>query len=128
MSHNQKSTQDKSIYAHPQPVCNLGVRGQRYLLSGELPGLHTATRLSRQTCLIIPKAIEDENRRLKQMYADLSMRLAEESPRKKVDRPSQRREMAETAVERRGVSIVLAWFSAERCRTAFAHQHHGGRM
>lgn len=35
-------------------------------------------------------------------------RSVEGSPWKKVDRPSQRREMAETAVERRGVSIVLA--------------------
>jgi len=56
------------------------------------------------------KAIEEENRRLKPMYADLSMQadLLKEALEKKVDRPSQRREMAETAVNRRGVSIALA--------------------
>ena len=44
------------------------------------------------------------------MYADLSMQndLLKEGPWKKVTGPSQRREMAETAVERRGVSIALA--------------------
>ncbi|MDP2050067.1 MAG: IS3 family transposase [Cypionkella sp.] len=56
------------------------------------------------------KAMEDENRRLKRMYADLSMQadLLKEALGKKLTGPSQRREMAETAVERRGVSIALA--------------------
>ncbi|MFN3292159.1 MAG: IS3 family transposase [Gemmobacter sp.] len=55
-------------------------------------------------------AIEDENRRLKRMYADLSMQndLLKEALGKKLTGPSQRREMAETAVDRRGVSIALA--------------------
>ena len=51
------------------------------------------------------KAMEEVNRRLKRMYAERSV---EETPWKKVDRLSHRREMAETAVERRGVSIALA--------------------
>jgi hypothetical protein len=38
-------------------------------------------------------------------------RITEGRPWKKVDRPSQRREMAATAVERRGISIAMA------CRT-----------
>jgi putative transposase len=56
------------------------------------------------------KGMEEDNRRLKRMYSDLSMQndLLKESPRNKVDRPSQRREIAETALERRSVSIALA--------------------
>ncbi len=58
------------------------------------------------------KAMEDENRRLKRMYADLSMQadLLKEALGK-VTGPSQRREMAETAVAGRGAGIALA------CRT-----------
>ncbi|MFN3825610.1 MAG: IS3 family transposase [Pseudorhodobacter sp.] len=56
------------------------------------------------------KAIEEENRRLKRMYADLSMQadLLKEALGKKLTRPSQRREMAEKAVARHQVSIALA--------------------
>jgi putative transposase len=56
------------------------------------------------------KAMEEENRRLKRMYADLSMQtdLLKEALGKKVTGPSQRREMAENAVARRGASIALA--------------------
>ncbi|MCF1496260.1 IS3 family transposase [Agrobacterium vitis] len=59
------------------------------------------------------KALEDENRRLKKMYAEMSMQaeLLKEALPKKVTRPSQRREMAGKAVALRGVSIALA------CRT-----------
>ena len=56
------------------------------------------------------KDMEDENRRLKRMYADLSMQtdLLRGGAWKKVTRPSQRREMAEKAVATKGVSIALA--------------------
>ena len=59
------------------------------------------------------KDMADENRRLKRMYAEMSMQndSAEGSPWKKALRPSQRREMAMNAVARPGVSIALA------CRT-----------
>lgn len=58
------------------------------------------------------KALEEENPRLKRMYADLSMQadLLKEALGKKM-RPSQRRELAAKAVAQRGVSIALA------CRT-----------
>jgi putative transposase len=58
------------------------------------------------------KALEDENRRLKRMYADLSMQadLLKEAL-EKMRRPSQRRELAGKAVAQRGVSVALA------CRT-----------
>lgn len=59
------------------------------------------------------KALEDENRRLKKMYAEMSMQaeLLKEALGKKVTRPSQRREMARTAVALLVGSIALA------CRT-----------
>src|SRR5450631_3620197 len=45
------------------------------------------------------KAIQEENRRLKKMFAELSMQneLLKEALGKKIARPSQRREMAEKA-------------------------------
>ena len=56
------------------------------------------------------KTIEDENRRLKRMYADLSMQADQlkEALGKKITRPFQRREMAVKAVARHKVSIALA--------------------
>jgi len=59
------------------------------------------------------KGLEDENRRLKKMFsrAQHAKRIVPRGSRKKITRPSQRREMAETAVARRGISIALA------CRT-----------
>ncbi|MCX7323194.1 MAG: IS3 family transposase [Hyphomicrobiales bacterium] len=59
------------------------------------------------------KALEDENRRLKKMYAEMSMQadLLKEALSKPITRPSQRREMAAKAAARTGVSIALA------CRT-----------
>ncbi|AHF88099.1 transposase (plasmid) [Rhizobium leguminosarum bv. trifolii WSM1689] len=46
------------------------------------------------------KALEEENRRLKRMYAGLNMQadLLKEALGKKMPRPSQRRELAEKAV------------------------------
>ncbi|WP_442220865.1 IS3 family transposase [Rhizobium sp. 2YAF20] len=59
------------------------------------------------------KALEDENRRLNKMYAEMSMQaeLLKEALGKKMTRPSLRREMVAQAVGRRRVSIALA------CRT-----------
>ncbi|MBD9628487.1 IS3 family transposase [Ensifer sp. ENS06] len=59
------------------------------------------------------KALEEENRRLKKMYAEMSMQadLLKEALGKKLTRPSRRREMAGKAVALHGVSIALA------CRT-----------
>ncbi len=58
------------------------------------------------------KALEDENRRLKRMYADLSMQADRlKDALEKITRPSQRRELAEKVVAQRGLSIALA------CRT-----------
>ena len=56
------------------------------------------------------KSLEDENRRLKRMFADLSMQaeLLKEALGKKMTRPAQRRELAEKAVATKGVSIALA--------------------
>ena len=59
------------------------------------------------------KALAEENRRLKRMYAEMSMQndLLKEVLGKKAVRPSRRRETAVGAVASRGVSIALA------CRT-----------
>ncbi|HHX90286.1 MAG TPA: IS3 family transposase [Paracoccus sp.] len=56
------------------------------------------------------KAMEEENRRLKRMFADLSMQadLLREALGKKLTRPAARRTLAENAVATRGVSIALA--------------------
>ena len=59
------------------------------------------------------KALEDQNRRLRKMYAEMSMqsRVTEGSPWEKVIRQALRRGLAENAVARHGVSLALA------CRT-----------
>ena len=59
------------------------------------------------------KALEEENRRLKKMYAEMSMRaeLLKEALGKNLIRPALRWGLVENAVARRGVSIELA------CRT-----------
>ncbi|ULG69568.1 IS3 family transposase [Marinobacterium sediminicola] len=56
------------------------------------------------------KELEDENRRLKKMYAEerLKAEIIQEAPAKKVVKPSRRKEMAQTYVASRGVSIRLA--------------------
>lgn len=59
------------------------------------------------------RSMEDENRRLKKMYAELSMQndLLKEDLGKKALRPSQRKEMALQAVQKHNVKVALA------CRT-----------
>ena len=54
------------------------------------------------------KAMAEENRRLKKMYAEMAMQNEhpEGCSRKKVTRPSQRREMAREAVRKKGRSRV----------------------
>ncbi|NWG92814.1 MAG: IS3 family transposase [Parvularculaceae bacterium] len=56
------------------------------------------------------KAMAEENRRLKKMYAEMAMQneLLKDALGKKLTRPSQRREMAMKAVEEDGVSVALA--------------------
>ncbi|MBX5082673.1 IS3 family transposase [Rhizobium lentis] len=69
------------------------------------------------------KALEDENRRLKKMYAEMSMQaeLLKEALGKKLTRPSQRREMAGKAVALRGVSIALACRTFEVSETCYRY-------
>ncbi|ABS13382.1 transposase IS3/IS911 family protein [Brucella anthropi ATCC 49188] len=69
------------------------------------------------------KALEDENRRLKKMYAEMSMQaeLLKEALGKKVTRPSQRREMAGKAVALRGVSVALACRTFEVSETCYRY-------
>ncbi|MBX4893883.1 MULTISPECIES: IS3 family transposase [Rhizobium] len=69
------------------------------------------------------KALEDENRRLKKMYAEMSMQaeLLKEALGKKLTRPSQRREMARKAVALRGVSIALACRTFEVSETCYRY-------
>ena len=57
------------------------------------------------------KALEEENRRLKRMYADLSMQtdILKETLGKKMKRPARRRELAAQAVAHHGGSIALAY-------------------
>ncbi len=56
------------------------------------------------------KSLEEENRRLKRMFSDLSMQadLLREALGKKVTRPAQRRELAAKAVAAKGGRIALA--------------------
>ncbi|MEH6549046.1 MAG: IS3 family transposase [Pseudomonadales bacterium] len=56
------------------------------------------------------KELEDENRRLKKMYAEekLKAEIAREAIEKKVVKPSRRKEMAQQALEQFGVSIRIA--------------------
>jgi len=55
------------------------------------------------------KELEDENRRLKRMYAEekLKAEIAREAIEKKVVRPSRRKEMAQRASEEYNVSIRM---------------------
>ncbi|QEQ95939.1 IS3 family transposase [Neptunomonas concharum] len=56
------------------------------------------------------KELEEENRRLKKMYAEerLKAEIVQEAFAKKVVKPSRRKEMAQQAVVTRGISIRLA--------------------
>ncbi|MBL4919453.1 IS3 family transposase [Szabonella alba] len=69
------------------------------------------------------KVLEDENRRLKRMFADLSMQaeLLKEALGKKLTRPAQRRELAEKAVATKGVSIALACRAFSVSETCFRY-------
>ncbi|MGY0561816.1 IS3 family transposase [Luteimonas sp. A277] len=70
------------------------------------------------------KELEEENRRLKKMYADaqLSADLLKEALFKKMVRPSQRREMARTAVEGGRTSIRHACQTFEVSQTCYRYQ------
>ncbi|WP_443640095.1 IS3 family transposase [Candidatus Njordibacter sp. Uisw_039] len=56
------------------------------------------------------KELEDENRRLKKMYAEerLKSEIIQEAMGKKVVKPSQRKEMAQAAVSNKAISVRLA--------------------
>ncbi|MDG1183541.1 MAG: IS3 family transposase [Tateyamaria sp.] len=69
------------------------------------------------------KDMAEENRRLKRMYAEMSMQndLLKEALGKKPLRPSLRREMAMNAVARQGVSIALACRAFEISETCYRY-------
>ena len=66
------------------------------------------------------RALEDENQRLKKMYAEMSMQaeLLKKALGKKMIRPALRRGLAENAVARHGVS--LRWPAAPLTRMRLA--------
>ena len=70
------------------------------------------------------KELQDENRRLKKMYADsqLSAELLKEALAKKMVRPSQRREMARKAVADRRISIRHACETFGLSQTCYRYQ------
>lgn len=70
------------------------------------------------------KELEDENRRLKKMYAEerLKAGILQEAMAKKVVTPSRRREMAHKAVTERGVSIRLACAAFAISETCYRYQ------
>ncbi|NKX41410.1 IS3 family transposase [Rhodobacteraceae bacterium R_SAG2] len=69
------------------------------------------------------KAMAEENRRLKRMYADVSMQndLLKEALGKKMIRPAQRRELAVKAVAMKGVSIALACRAFDVSETCYRY-------
>jgi transposase-like protein len=69
------------------------------------------------------KELEDENRRLKKMYAEerLKAEIVQEALQKKVMKPSCRREMAQRTVEK-GVSIRLACLAFGISQTCYRYQ------
>lgn len=70
------------------------------------------------------KAMEAENRRLKRMYAEMSMQndLLKEAPRKRAVRPSQRREMAVNAVKSKRVSVAMACRTFQISETCYRYE------
>lgn len=67
------------------------------------------------------KALEDENRRLKRMFADLSMQAELlKNPLEKMTRPAQRRELAEKAVATKGSASRWPVGHLVSARPAFA--------
>ena len=69
------------------------------------------------------KDIPKQNRRLKRMYAEMSMQndLLKEALEKKALRPSRRREMAMNAVMRRSTGIALACRTFEISETCYRY-------
>ncbi|MFC3156438.1 IS3 family transposase [Gilvimarinus japonicus] len=70
------------------------------------------------------KELEDENRRLKKMYAEerLKAELRQEALEGKPVKPSQRKEMAQRAVERHGISIRLACATYSISESCYRYQ------
>ncbi|MCK9505961.1 MAG: IS3 family transposase [Porticoccaceae bacterium] len=70
------------------------------------------------------KELEDENRRLKKMYAEerLKSELRKEALGKKVVKPCQRRELAKAAVDQQGVSIRVACETYGISESCYRHQ------
>ena len=68
------------------------------------------------------KELEDENRRLKKMYAEAQMSVDILKEAKKVVRPSQRREMARWAIQSRGQSIRRACVDFAISETCYRYQ------
>jgi putative transposase len=74
------------------------------------------------------KELEDENHRLKKMYAEerLKAEIISKTLAKKVTKPSLRHEMAVSAVQTRQISINTAWprFASARPVTAIKRNCH----
>lgn len=70
------------------------------------------------------KELEDENRRLKKMYAEerLKAEILKEAIEKKVVTPSRRREMAHKAVAEKAISIRMACCAFGISETCFRYQ------
>jgi putative transposase len=70
------------------------------------------------------KELEDENRRLKKMYAEerLKSEIIQEAMAKKVVKPSQRKELAQKAVSNHDVSIRLACQAFSISETCYRYQ------
>ncbi|WP_094299003.1 IS3 family transposase [Noviherbaspirillum autotrophicum] len=70
------------------------------------------------------KELEEENRRLKKMYAEerLKAEIVAEAPAKKVVAPSRRREMAQWAVQDKAVSIRVACRAFGISQTCYRYQ------
>ncbi|ERJ17443.1 ISSod2 transposase TnpA ISSod2 protein [Salinisphaera shabanensis E1L3A] len=69
------------------------------------------------------KDLEDENRRLKKMYAEERQgRDRAGGARKKMVRPSRRREMAQRSVSERGISVRLACLAFSISPSCYRYQ------
>ncbi|WP_404542892.1 IS3 family transposase [Dyella agri] len=70
------------------------------------------------------KELEEENRRLKKMYAEsqMSADILREAMGKKMVRPSQRREMARWAIQTKGATIRQACTDFSLSETAYRYQ------
>jgi putative transposase len=70
------------------------------------------------------KALGEESRRLKRMYADLSMADLLKEALEKMSRPAQRRELAENAVAQKEASIALACRAFGVSETCYRYSPH----